>query len=123
MRRLLLPVVLLTALPFTAQAQVDVQLEETIRCYDAAAVYAQQFVVAGQKDSFAKLNGYASELKSRAYALGAKHGKSKAEVRSEFADNDSDYVRRFYIIGAGGMAATEFARGEIDHCGLNKVLK
>ena len=123
MRRLLLPAVLLTALPFAAQAQVDVRLEETVRCYNAAAVYAQQFVVMGEKPRYAELNGYAAELKGRAYAIGAKYGRSRADVHAEFADNDSNYLRRFYIFGPGGMVLSEFGRGEIDYCGLNKVLR
>ncbi|HWD26067.1 MAG TPA: hypothetical protein VG387_02785 [Rhizomicrobium sp.] len=125
MRRLpLLALLCVTALPAAAQdTPFDPKLEGVIRCYDAAAVYAQIYVITGKRDAVAKLNGYASELKTRAYAIGDKDGRSRADVRSEFADNDSSYVHRFYIFGPAGMLPSEFGRGEIGACGLNKVLK
>ena len=125
MRRLPLFIALCAiALPAAAQdAPFDPKLEEVVRCYDAAAVYAQFYVIVGKPAAVAKLKGYASELKTRAYAIGAKDGRSRGDVRSEFADNDTAYVRRFYLVGPAGLLPTEFGRDEIDHCGLIKVIK
>ena len=125
MRRLLISAALFAAaLPLAAQAETfDPKLEETVRCYDAASVYAQLFVVTGRNDAAAKLNGYASELKGRAYAIGTKDGRSHADVRAEFADNDAAYVHRFFVFGPEGMALSEFGAGEIAACGLSKIVK
>jgi hypothetical protein len=126
MRRLPLFVLLCVAgaIPAAASAQgFDPKLEETVRCYDAASVYAQFYVVSGKKDAALKMLGYASELKGRAYALGAKDGKSHAAVKAEFADNDPDYVRRFYSFAKRSMAIADFGNGEIADCNLDKALK
>ena len=124
MRRLPVLVLLCAAASGASSAQsFDPKLEETVRCYDAASVYAQFYVVSGKKDAAFRMLGYASELKARAYAIGAKNGKPHAAVKAEFADNDPDYVRRFYSFANRSMMVADFGNGEIADCNLNKVLK
>ena len=55
--------------------------------------------------------------------IGAKNGKPHAAVKAEFADNDPDYVRRFYSFANRSMMVADFGNGEIADCNLNKVLK
>jgi hypothetical protein len=116
--------VLLLALAAGGEAQADpaTDYRETVRCYNAAANYTQQFVVAGQMDAQSAMAGYAAELRGRAYALGAKIGKSRAAVKADFRDDDTAYLHKFYTFGSGAMALTDFGTGEIAHCNLDKVL-
>jgi hypothetical protein len=94
---------------------------ETVRCYNAAANYAQQFVISGEIGAQTAMMGYSAELRGRAYAAGARLGKSKAAVRNDFRDNDSTYLHQFYAFANGTMTVTDFGSGEITHCKLDKV--
>ena len=94
---------------------------ETVRCYNAAANYAQQFVVSGEIGAQTAMLGYAAELRGRAYTLAARLGKSRAAVKADFRDDDSAYLHKFYSFGNGTMTITDFGNGEIAHCNLDKV--
>jgi hypothetical protein len=96
---------------------------DTVRCYNATANYAQQYVVAGATDEQNALLGYGAELRGRAYALGAKLGKSPAAIRADFRDDDNGYLHQFYGFANGAMTLTAFGNGEIAHCNLDKVLQ
>jgi hypothetical protein len=106
-----------------ARAQDAAPYRDTVRCYNAAAVYAQQFVVANLAAPTAAMIGYRDELRARAYAQGAALGKSKEAVRADFQDNTPAYVRKFFSFQQNRMALAPFGAGEIAHCSLDKVLK
>ncbi|HUO90178.1 MAG TPA: hypothetical protein VMU08_13465 [Rhizomicrobium sp.] len=108
-----------------SQGQDDqsVAYRETVRCYNAAADYAQQFVVSGSNDEAMAMMGYSAELRGKAYALGARIGKSRAAVRADFHDDDAAFVHKFYNFGGGAMTLTDFGNGEVAHCSLDKVLQ
>jgi hypothetical protein len=96
--------------------------QETVRCYNAAANFAQQYVVAGATAQQDAMMGYSAELRGRAYALGNKLGRSSAAVKADFRDDDSAYLHRFYSFANGTMALTDFGNGEVKYCKLEKVL-
>ena len=106
-----------------AQAQDASKYQDTVRCYNAAAVYAQQFVVANLQGPMAAMIGYRDELKARAYAQGAALGKSKPAVRADFKDDTPAYVRQFFSFQQNRMALAPFGDAEVAYCGLDKVLK
>jgi hypothetical protein len=97
--------------------------QDTIRCYNAAANYAQQFVVANVIDNATKMMGYSNELRGRAIRLGAALGKSQKAVEEEFRNNDSAYLHKFYKFDTGAMVPSDFGTGEVAHCNLDKVLQ
>jgi hypothetical protein len=97
--------------------------QEAVRCYNAAANYAQQYVVANEIDGATKMMGYRNELRARAIRLGATLGKSQKAVQAEFRNDDSAYLHKFYKFDTGAMVPSDFGTGEVAHCNLDKVLQ
>jgi hypothetical protein len=97
--------------------------QEAVRCYNAAANYAQQYVVANEIDGATRMMGYRNELRGRAIQLGVKLGKTQKAVEAEFHNNDVAYLHKFYKFDTGAMVLSDFGTGEVAHCNLDKALQ
>jgi hypothetical protein len=125
MRRSLFALALLPLiLPAAAVAQdAMAAYREAVRCQDAAAIFTQQLVLTGEAAPRQRMAGYTSELRARAYGLGAKLGKSREQVHADFHDDNVSYVRRFFVISRKDVGLSPFGRAEIAYCRLARVLR
>jgi len=124
MRRVLIALPLLLAACGDQGPDAVSQYRETVRCYNAAATYAQQFVVSSDPDATVKMIGYAGELKAKAFTLGGKLGSPAGTVAGDTRGaEDAAYIRKFFSFSDGTMTATDFGKGEIAHCNLDAVLQ
>jgi hypothetical protein len=123
MRPLLAAIALPLLLAACDNSAATGEYQDTVRCYNAATAYAQQYVVSGDADSTRKMLGYSYELRAKAITLGATLGKDQAAVAREFKGEDAGYLRKFYLLNQGSMAPSVFGAGEVFYCNLDRAVQ